>query len=55
MHLYLSGVWLDMALRMDTKKNLFERDWTMCSKSITIMGSIVDIIEGGRGAYMTVY
>lgn len=28
-HLYLSGAWLDVNLRLDTKKTYFEKDWTM--------------------------
>ena len=31
-HLYLSGMWVGVDLRIGIKKGLFKRDWTTCSK-----------------------
>jgi hypothetical protein len=31
-HLYLSGIWLNVAPRTDTIRHLFKRDWSTCSK-----------------------
>ena len=33
-HKYLSGVWSCVDLRMDTKRHVFKRYWTTCSKYI---------------------
>ena len=47
--LYLNGVWLDMAPKMDTKKTWLKEIGRRVQNMITIMGLLVDMIERGEG------
>jgi hypothetical protein len=46
-HLYLSGVWLELDLKTDTKKDIFNKHIGLHAQNMfTILGSIINIIDG---------
>ena len=47
----MSGMWLRVASRTETKRHVLRRDWTTCSKYVIHLSSIVDMIGS---IYMTV-
>ena len=49
-HLYLNAMWLGVDLRMDTKKTRSKEIGPCAHNMLTILGSIVNMIEG---TYMT--
>ena len=51
-HLYLSGMWLGAAPRMDAKDVCLKEIGLCAKKKITILGSTLNII---RGPFMTLH